>query len=156
MLLSYDAIYDNKYEYMLFNIIINELNNELIKYLSIDTSEDDDINVIVDGIDASVLKKYNTILYYNLIKQNMLSDNTVDIQFIRDTLCDFCTEIDIYSSNKIYIDYYLDIILQLIYKCKFHLNGLLQSNIPLIRNFNKNLYNILIVSDRYFDAKLHI
>ena len=159
MLLSYDDIYDNKYEYILFNVIVNELNDELINILSINTNntpENDEINAIVDNIDTEILKKYNIILYDNLIKQNMFSDSTVDTQFINDTMYHFCTEINIYITYKVYIDYYIDILSQLILKCKMYLNNFLQLNIPLIRNFNKNLYNLLIVSDRYFNAKLHI
>lgn len=159
MLLSYDAVYDDKYEYILFNIIVNELNNELINILSIDTNntlENNDINAIVDDIDTNILKKYNIILYDNLIKKNMFSNSTIDIQFIQNTLYNFCTEINIYDIYKIYIDFYIDVLLKLTLKCKGYLNDFLQLNIPLIRCFNKNLYNLLIVSDRYFDAKLYI
>lgn len=158
LLLSYDDIYCKKHEFILFNIIVNELNDELINVLSIDTNNNtynDEIDLIVNNIDINIFKKYNTYLYDNLIKENIFGNDIININFIKNTFYDFCIEIEIYEKYKQYIDYYVNILMQLTLKCKNYINDFLQLNLLNIKKFNKNMYNLLIVSERYFKAKLH-
>ena len=155
LLLSYDDVYKNKHEFILFNVIVDELNNELIDVLSIDIDNNINMGSLIDNIDTNILKKYNNILYDNLIQKNIFGNNDINTDFIKNIFYDFLNEINMYDELKKYIDFYIDILLQLTLKCKIYINSFLQLNLQNIKSFNKNLYNLLIVSERYFKAKLH-
>jgi hypothetical protein len=156
LLLSYDDIYKNKHEFILFNVIVDELNNELIDVLSIDINNNNiNMDSLINNIDTNILKIYNYILYDNLIKENVFGNNDINTDFIKNIFYDFLNEINMFDELKKYIDYYVDILLQLTLKCKLYINSFLQLNLRNIKSFNKNLYNLLIVSERYFNAKLH-
>tara|TARA_Y100000389_G_C17426452_1_gene499835 strand:- start:233 stop:1423 length:1191 start_codon:yes stop_codon:yes gene_type:complete len=157
LILSYDTQYSNQYEFILFNIIVDEFNNELLCILSINEehmTNDDNINKIINSIDENVLRKYNEILYNNLIDQDIFSDVKVKPDNIKQIIYDFVKETDLYDKYNQYIDYYIDILFQLINNCKIHINNFLYLNIPDIRDFNKNLYHLLILSNRYYDLQL--
>ena len=152
--MSYNLQYKNKYEFILFNIILDELNTELLNMLSINESDINEIDDVINQINESLLIKYNTLLYNNIIIQDIFSNEFIELDDIKQIIYQFLKDAHIYDTYNIYIDFYINLLFELINQCKTHINMFLQCNIPLIRDFNKNLYHLLIISDRYFNILL--
>ena len=161
LIFIYNDDYKNDYSYILLNIIVEEFNNEFFNIISNDKNRiekcTDETEDIVNGFNTDIIIKYNKLLYKYVIEHDLLGNshiNTYDI--IKKLFIDLCKELKIYNLYKDNIDYYINTLCDIFEKFRIYLLNFIKINFPIIRDFNKNLYYLLIISKRYFDLQLKL
>tara|TARA_B110000263_G_scaffold72932_1_gene63767 strand:+ start:2328 stop:3494 length:1167 start_codon:yes stop_codon:yes gene_type:complete len=158
LITHYDKIDENEYIYNLCNLIIDEFNLVFYNILNNNNNRiekcDDNTNYILNNIDIELIKKYNDQIYNFIITKNILFNNDNSLIDLKEIFYNFCYEANLMTDYDGYITFYIDNMFDVIDIFRNNLIDFIKNNIPIIRDFNKNLYYLLILSERYFDLSL--